>query len=136
MNIGGPKMEPIASVGIPSDDVAALCEHQPDRPPFLIYGSDVDDGSNLFRKRAIIQRTVEDFRASENAGLASTFHHIYDLIGQVLITFFADRLDVDLPALLPIIRAWNADDLRFETIADQPSDRFEPPCSAVPNMST
>src|SRR5215813_13104511 len=46
-DINGSKMNPITSVGIPSNDGSALCEHQPDRPLFLIYGNDIDDGSNL-----------------------------------------------------------------------------------------
>ncbi len=104
-------MTPITGVGIPSNDGSALCKHQPDRPLFLIYWGDVDDGSNLFRKRAILQLAVEDFRANENAGFATTSRQIHNLTHQVLITLFADRLDVDWPAILPIIRAWNADDL-------------------------
>jgi len=103
-----------------SDDGATLCEHQPGRLPFLIDESDVDDSSNLFRKRAIPQRVVEDFVANENAGLAATSYWLHDLVGQVLIALFAGLLEVDWPTILPIIRTWNADDLHFEIIADQP----------------
>src|SRR6266540_1671754 len=112
-DINGSKMNPITSVGIPSND-----------------------GSNLFRKLAILQRAVEDFRTNENAGLAATSHWIHDLVEQILMTVFADQLYVDWPAILPIIRAGNADDLHFETVADQPVDRFDPRGSAVPNMNT
>src|SRR5262245_30809012 len=133
-DINGSKMNPITSVGIPSNDGSALCEHQPDRPLFLIYGNDIDDGSNLFRKRAILQRAVEDFRTNENAGLAATSHWIHDLVEQILITVFAHRLYVEWPAILPIIRAGNADELHFATIEHEPVYRIHTRDTATTNI--
>jgi hypothetical protein len=121
-------------VGVVSDQPSILDEQQPHRTAHGVDWRQVDDGTEPRGQPRLRESGVERFWALDDPGSTPDSLEVADLRRRAGEALLADRRGGDREALAPLVRARHAQELRVQTLADEPLDVTEPGLAADPQV--